>query len=155
MKRKLNKDGKLNSQQWYVYNYLKENGKVMARELVEKCGYYYDEDALNRNLSRISILLYKDVEFINNSPEIEKMIIWEVENNVLYYWLATNFEEVKAFVDRLYFKPALTKLKKGWNLLKKAEKDGQGKLLSAKGDIIDENSKAREYVEAFKKQIIE
>ena len=126
-RRKLNKDGKLNSQQWEVYNFLKENGKTSATVLASGCGYPYDEDAYQRNLSRINQALYDDVTFINNSPELEKSIVWKVENGVLWYWLAESFEDINEFVDRVYFAPALKKLKKGWNLLKKTEKDGQGK----------------------------
>ena len=153
-RRILSKNGKLNSQQWSVYNYLKQYGKTDASTLAGACGYEYDLDSQKRNLSRISMFLYEDVNFINNSTEIEKTIVWKVEKGVLWYWIASNFEEVKEFVDRLYFKPASNKFKKAWGLLKKAEMNGQGKFIDTRGNVIEVNSieahsKARRFVESY------
>ena len=154
-RRKNNADGSLNSQQWQVYNYLKEHGKVGAYELALNCGYWFDEDAQKRNLSRISMALYQDVTFINNSPMLEKPILWEVKDKVMTYWLAESYEQVKEFVYQVYFDSAFTKLKKGWGLLKKVEKNGQGKLIDLRNNPIDGTTRAREFVESYWKGIVD
>lgn len=157
-RRKLNKDGKLNSQQWGVYNYLKKYGKTDATTLAGACGYEYDLDSQKRNLSRISMFLYEDVNFINESTEIEKTIVWQVEKGVLWYWIAESYDDVKEFVNRIYFKPASNKFKKAWGLLKKAEMNGQGKCIDTRGNVIDVNtvearSSARRFVESYMNRI--
>lgn len=142
---------KLNTRQWQVYNEIKKYPGISARTLATTLDYGIDDDAKLRNLSRASIDLYKDIEYINESPEIEKIIIWDTKS---HYKIAENYEEVKNFVNRIYVKQALKKLYKSSNLLKKAKLDGQCKLISTKGDVIDENSKARPFVETFENKEI-
>lgn len=144
------KTQRLTPMDWKIYLAIKDAtaiyGYITSEDLCKQLNLEIDEDAHKRNLSRKSIFLYERCEIINNSPEIEKIIIWDRYSN---YHLARNVEEVKEFVMRVYANPAIKKLAKMKNLVNKSKEDGQGKIVSCQDKSIDEESKARDYVEAF------
>lgn len=143
----MKKQEEMTTRRWTLYNYIKANKKVNTRDICRDLPEHYTLATSDR-IHNPCVLVNTDVDAINASPEIEKIIVHDREYN---FWLATNKEETVAFAEQLYKKRALRALKKYWNMLAKADADGQGKLISCKGDIIDGNSKAREFVEAFVK----
>ena len=64
-------------------------------------------------------------------------------------------EEAEKFIKKKLLLKACRIFKRYWQQLDKINKDGQGKLLSNKGNPIDEKSKARKYVEAFVNEALE
>lgn len=98
------------------------------------------------------ISVWFDINTINLSPKIEKIII---SDNNYNYKLAESFEEVEAFAKALYYDMAMAKLVRYGNLLRKARLNGQGKLLSVNNVPIDKQSKARPFVEAFVPKLVD
>lgn len=89
--------------------------------------------------------LYKDIDIINASHEVEKIII-KKNNNFRLATVEEAIEYHNKLVKRLkhYRDNALA-------VKFKISQDGQGKLLSAQLHPIDEDSKAREFKESFVK----
>lgn len=140
---------KLTTRQWNTYNAIKnatENGKTISkRELYElqPNDYEWNDKATTHDNC---IMIRNDVNIINDSEEIEKIVIYDKHGN---FKLAENEQEVYDFLFRVYCKVAVEKFRKMRHIKDKMSRDGQGKLISTKGDVIDENSKARKYVEAY------
>lgn len=88
-------------------------------------------------------LIWQDVDFINGTYEVEKIIVVDR----FTYRLGTK-AECQDYADKLQI-GALKKLKRYWAVVNKMEMDGQGKLVSAHDKIIDEKSRARHFVESF------
>ena len=135
----------LNTRQWQLYNLIKENSlKGVKTTQLEICnridGYdYRDRKGTTDKCSAI----WNDVRDINLSSETEKVII----THKYTYWIGSE-EETEEYLKACWnaIAPAL---KRYWSLVKKIKSNGQYKLLSTKGDIIDAESKARAYVESF------
>jgi len=109
------------------------------------CNYFPNEYYLNKKESNFSNCpkLYKDIDTINQSTEVDK---WITKNNNKIK-LATK-EECERDIQRL--KKRLSKAgKEIYRLEKKMKLDGQCKLLSNQNKPIDEKSKARNYVETY------
>ena len=82
---------------------------------------------------------------LNFSSEIQKTII----SDNFEYWLG-NKEEVEEYQKKLW-RDLYPRLVRYWNIVSKAKMDGQGQLFSCHGELIDDESAARGYVEAFAK----
>ena len=87
--------------------------------------------------------LYEDINIINESYEIEKIIATDNNN---FHLLSE--EAAQEYANKLKTQ-ALKRLRKYWNIQKKIDNNGLQKFISTKGDPIDEQSKARHFVEAF------
>lgn len=135
----------LTPEEWELYRFIRENSelrnkKTTQREICDKFGYKYNEDKTAHDpCPRIWTL----ISHINLSEEIEKVII----NDNFTYWIG-NEEETRAYLDKLWddLEPRLIRY---WRYLNKIKKNGQGKLISCQNQPIDEDSKAREWVESF------
>lgn len=136
----------MNSLQWKIYNIIKQKGVVSSEEICQELDIQIDDDSNKRNLSRKSLSLYKEIEKINDDPQIEKAILWNEQNQ---YWLSRSQEDTENFVNRIYRKPALKKLSKMYLLLNKGKRNGTGKLFTSDLQPIDEKSRARKFVESF------
>jgi len=130
------KQGRMTSQREIYLNY------AYDKETNPKGYRWNDSDKVHDHC----ISVWFDINALNFSPKTEKIIISDSDYN---YKLAENMEEVKAFAKALYYDMAMAKLVRYSNLLRKARKDGQGKLLSVNNVPIDKTSKARPFVEAF------
>ena len=139
---------KITTRQWKLYNYLKEHGVVSVEDICRDMPEHYVLDKSERSHNKCT-KVFTDADALNESTEIEKIII---HDRNYHFWLAKSKEEALGFAEHLYKKRALKALKKYWNMVVKAEADGQGKIVSCHDDIIDENSRAREFVEAFIKE---
>ncbi len=138
---------KLNSRRWKLYNYIKENGVVNTRDICRDMPDLYVLATSDR-VHNPCALVNQDVDALNESAEIEKIIIHDRKYN---FWLAKNPEEALSFAEHLYKKRAITALVKYGNMLRKVRADGQGKIVSCQDKPIDEHSRAREFVETFEK----
>ena len=137
---------KLTPHQWRLYDSIKlatSFGKSLNVE--EIANMFPDEYEFRKQKGNYSNCpkLYKDIDILNASHEIEKIIIKKNNN----FRLATNEEAIEyhnKLVKRLihYRNNALA-------VRYKISQDKQGKLLSAQLKPIDENSKAREFKESF------
>ncbi len=90
--------------------------------------------------------VWKDINAINRSLEIEKSILFDSKGN---FWCARSLEEVQEYVDKRYKKRAMILLARASILLYKARQNAQGKLLSVRNEPIDKKSRARAFVESF------
>lgn len=135
----------LTSEEWALYRLIKYNSEVLDRrttqkEICEKLGLTYNDDPKAHDHCPKVWTMIKN---LNESNEIEKVII-SFEFN---YWLGGK-EETQVFLDKLWTDLA-PRLRRYWLYLQKINKDGQGKLLSAQLNPIDEDSQARQFVESF------
>ena len=143
----------LTTRQWATYNLIKQNSlngkKTTQREIYEnypdklfKDGYIWaNKDGVNHDNC---VTIWSDIEKINFSEEIEKIVI---SKNYIY-WLCENDEEAEKYAQK-YFSDGIKKLKRYYRIVGKVKKNGQYKLLSTRGDIIDDESKARDFVETY------
>lgn len=140
---------KLTTRQWKTYNAIKEateNGKTISRRelyLLQPNEYEWNDNARTHDQC---LSIRNDVNAINDSEEIEKIVIYDAKGN---FKLAETAEEVYDFLYRVYCRVAVEKFRKMRRIKQKMSANGQGKLISTKGDVIDDNSKARDYVEAY------
>lgn len=133
---------KLTSREWELYDLLKEHADGLT--LKEICDllpqhFTYQETAINPCRE-----LYRAIEFINLSLEIDKIIVKAKGGKFKF---ATK-EESEDFIDDMKNK-AMTYLMRRSIAITKIRQDGQGKILSNKGLPIDGKSKAKPFHEAF------
>lgn len=140
---------KLTTRQWKTYNAIKEatkkGGTISRRELylLQPKDYVWNDNSKSHDNC---VAIRTDVDAINESEEIEKIVVYDSKGN---FKLAENAEEAYDFLYRVYCKVAVEKFRKMRLIKQKMSANGQGKLISTKGDVIDEKSKAREYVETY------
>lgn len=145
----------MNNKQWKLYNFLKITAQKYPDKWVtheEICEALPNDFKMNHVAikKKCSSMIQRQIIEINSSREIEKIIMYRNQS----YKLATSQEEALEFVNNKLLYKGCRILKRYWQLRDKIMKDGQGKLLSTRGDVIDEESKARPYVEAFIKKTI-
>lgn len=135
----------LTPQEWECYRLIKYNSEVLNRrtsqkEIAEKLGLKWNSSETCHDHCPKTWTI---IEHLNLSGEIEKIIISHEFN----YWLG-NQAETKVFIDKLW-NDLSPRLSRYWKYLQKIKKDGQGKLLSAQLQPIDEDSQARSFVESY------
>lgn len=132
---------KLTPRQWKLYEFLKTDmshwftPEEICKQIVD---YHYNEYAWDKCPT-----IREDKKAINNSTQIEKIIV--MKNRC--FKIATYeeyLEERNAHIRRL--KNQVQEIK---DMDFKYERDRQGKLLSCQDKVIDEDSKARPFVETF------
>lgn len=145
----------MNNRQWKLYNFLKISAQKNPDKWVtheEICAALPDDFKMNHVAvkKKCCSMIQQQVIEINSSSEIEKIIMYKNQS----YKLAASSEEAIDFIKKKLLYKGCRILKRYWQLYDKIINDGQGKLLSTRGDVIDEESKARPYVEAFIKKAI-
>lgn len=140
------RESKLSPRQWALYRLIKNNSllglETSQKEICEQIeGYTYND---NEKAHDHCPVIWADINAINLSSEIEKIIIYK---NFSAH-IAHSQEELDEFIDMKWDELA-PRLFRYWFLKKKANRDGQGKLLSTKLNPIDEKSAAREFVESY------
>ena len=143
----------MDSKQWRLYNFLKFTAQVHPDKWVsheEICEALPNDFKMNHIAvkKKCCSTIQKQVIDINSSDEIEKIIMHKNQT----YKLAASQEEAFDFIKNKLLYKGCRILERYWQLHDKIFKDGQGKLLSVRGDVIDEESRARPYVEAFVKK---
>lgn len=144
---------KMNNRQWAAYNLIKSRSEmgqsVSQREICDNYSIDYHFDgyswAKGSNTHDKCLKVWQDVHFINASSEVEKIIVMDK----FTYRLATE-EEAREYFAKLQER-AVKAFVRASNVRRKIKADGQGKLVSCQGNEIDEESKARRFVEAFMK----
>jgi len=144
----------LSNRQWALLNLLKQNSfaehrKTSQKEICDKLakyGYKWKETS-GENHDHCSTI-WNDIAAINLSYDTDKLII----SDNYEYWLG-NEEETLDFIDGLWSDLA-PRLIRYWAYLKKAQRNGQGLLIDRKGNVIDENSQARAFIESYGKEKI-
>lgn len=125
------------------HNSLVEHRKTSQREICDKLfdyGYKWDND---EKVHDHCSMIWTDIKDNNESYEHEKIIISKDFN----YWIG-NDEETREFIDNLW-KALYPRLCRYWNYDKKHKRNGQGKMLSTQLEPIDDESKARRFVESY------
>lgn len=146
---KEHKVNKLTPRQWALLNLIKQNSLVGKRKTSQKeiCdalkdfGYEWKETSAS-NHDHCSAI-WKDIKDINMSYQTDKIIIADKYN----YWIG-NEEETQAFIDGLWH-DLCPRLIKYWAYFKKAQRNGQGIFIDRKGNVIDEDSQARAFIESY------
>lgn len=144
----------LTPRQWALYRLIKYNSlvehrKTTQREICDKLsdyGYKWDDDEKSHDHCTA---VWKDIKDNNESYEHDKVII----SKNFEYWIG-NEEETKEFIDKLW-SDLCPRLVRYWNYKTKVARNGQGQLFSTKMNPIDENSKAREFIESYGTERIE
>lgn len=138
-------ESKLTPRQWELYGLIKQyslhGAKITQKEITQLVdGYEWNESETCHDHCPA---IWNDIKDLNLSFEIDKIII----SKNFEYWIG-NEKETKQYLDELWeaLEPRLVRY---WNYKKKVSHNGQGKLLSNQLNPIDENSKAREFVESF------
>lgn len=131
----------LTPRQWKLYNLLKTDPtrwfspKEISDQIKE---YEWHETAWDKCPT-----IREDKKAINSSTEVEKIIV--MKNRCFKIATIEEYlEERNAHIRRL-----LNQVQEIKDMDYKYHRDGQGKLFSCQGEPIDENSKARPFVEAF------
>lgn len=145
---------KLTPRQWALLNLIKHNSFVEHRKTTQKeiCdmlkdyGYNWKETS-GENHDHCSTI-WTDIKDINLSYETDKLII----SDNFEYWLGDK-QETQDFIDNLW-KDLEPRLVRYWAYLKKVARDGQGQVVDRKGKAIENNSKAREFIESYGKERI-
>lgn len=142
---KIYKQKLLTPEEWSLYRLIKYNSEVLKRKTTQKeianaLGLKYNDNIKNHDACPS---IWTMITHLNLSGEIEKIII----THEFTYWLGGE-KETQVFIDKLWsdLEPRLVRY---WAYLRKIKKNGQGKLLSAQLEPIDEDSEARQFVESF------
>lgn len=142
----LTHEEKLSPALWDLYNFIKHRTlskeKTTVKDICDFMPNVYKLNAKESNFSNCPNL-YKDIDILNASYEIEKIIVKDNNN----FRLATK-EEAEIYEQKLKIR-ALKLLKKYWIVNNKIAVDGNGKLISCQGQPIVDKSKAREFIESF------
>lgn len=143
----------LTPQQWDLYDLIKHNSLVEHRKTTQQeiCdafpnAYQYVERA---NSTDRCTQIWVDIQAINESPNLEKFIITER----FEYWIGSQ-RECQRYLKRLW-NSISPRLLRYWNVVRKMKADGQGKIIGASNLPIDDDSKARRFVEAFNEYDVE
>ena len=147
------KQNLLTPRQWALWRLVEYNSRVECRkttqrEICEKLssyGYVYNED---EKCHDHCTAIWTDIKDLNLSYENDKVII----SKNFEYWIG-NSEETQEFLDQLW-NDLLPRLVRYWAYNRKVARDGQGQLFSTRLDDIDENSKARKFIESYGKERI-
>ena len=139
---------KLESRQWALFsliehNSLVEHRKTTQREIYEKLvdfGYNWNNDEKCHDHCPA---IWTDISKLNLSGQNDKVII----SKDFEYWLG-NEEETKEFLDNLW-NDLMPRLVRYWEYTRKVKKNGQGQLFSTRLDPLEENSKARRFIESY------
>lgn len=142
------KEIKLTPRQWATYRLIKRLSvlgvEITQRDIVDnypssefKDGYVWND---NPRVHDRCCTIWSDINKINAENGIHKVIIWDSN---YHYKIAETEQEIKDFCNGLYKQPAMAKLWRYGNLMRKAKRNGQGKL------IFNDKSSAREYWETF------
>lgn len=140
---------KLTTRQWDLYNLVKKRTldglKTTCKDICDALPQHYQ---LNEKQSHHSNCpaIYQDCEALLLSTEVEKVII--PDNNDFH--IARNEKEAMAYARKLAQRGA-HRFKRYWAIVDKCRSDGQGKIVSCQDELIDVESKARRFVEAFLK----
>ena len=140
------KEKRLTPRQWFLLTFIKNASLVEHRKVTQKdiwnnvIGYQWID---NPNCHDHCPAIWADIKEINLSYQTDKLII----SKNFEYWIG-NEEETQEFLDQLWsdLSPRLVRY---WAYLKKVARNGQGQLLSRKLEPIDDNSKAREFIESY------
>ncbi len=140
----------MNTKQWRLYNFLKNKSQENPEHWVtheEICKELPDLFSLNHKAinKMCSSHIQQHILKINEDIGIEKIIMYKNQS----YRLAKDSSEAFDFIRNKLFIRGLRHLKRYWTLLDKIRNDGQMKLLSNRGDIIEKDSRARDYFETY------
>ena len=131
----------MTTRQWDLYKYLKANTDrwVSQKEIVDNVeGYTYHERANDRCPA-----IRDDKIAINESLETDKLVVMK---NYMFK-LATREEYLEERAKHI--RKLKNQVKQIQDLDYKADRNNFGKLLSNRGDIIDEKSKAKRFFDSF------
>lgn len=136
---------KMNDRQWRLFDLITlshEQGieRLTQKDICELLPSYY---AYNERPNDKCPLIWEDVDFINKSLEVDKIIVVDK-----FTYRFGSKSECEDYGNKLLI-GALKKLKRAWAVIDKVKRDGQGKLLSNQNNPIDDKSRAKRYIETF------
>lgn len=126
------------TQEDIVNNYPKFGYENGIKVVVRKDGYEWNNDP---RVHDHCVAVWADINEINSADGIHKVI---VSPRPYEYKIAESREEIENHAKPLYFDRAMILLKRYWNMIHKADRDGQGKL-------VFNESEARDYFETYLK----
>ena len=136
----------LTPRQWALYRLIYTNSLVFHRKTTQKeicdsiTSYEWNND---ESCHDHCPAIWKDITENNLSFSHDKVII----SKNFEYWIG-NEQETQDFIDNLWNQLA-PRLMRYWFYKEKVKRNGQGKLLSNELNPIDNDSKAREFIESY------
>lgn len=127
---------------WKLYNLIKEKPNISVKEICMAMPEYYEYKESEHNFTNCPAI-YEDIDYLMNSPRIEKIIIKDNGR----FRLGTK-EECSEYAEKVFLKAKKLMAKYG-AIVKRIRVDGMYKLLSTTGEVIDGKSLARPYVETY------
>lgn len=138
----------LTPRQWGLYRLIRENSienhrKTTLKEICESfpLEYTYSDDSKSHDPCPS---VWSDINAINNSYEIDKIII--LKN--FEYWIGSE-EETVNYIKDYWDNNVAPRLARYWNIYHKSLRNGEGKILDNYGNVIDEKSHAKQFREVF------
>lgn len=142
---------KLTTVDWTIYNYLKDQFKKDPKRWIKKeqilydnqnilsCSPYTSHDICSK-LNLIRIRLNKAA----NEGQISHLIL--LDNG--HFKIAANLEEAKKYLYKDY-QIGIKRIVRYYENMKVLSRDGQGKLIDCKGNVITEESLAKRFNDVF------
>jgi hypothetical protein len=150
---KKDEETKLIPRQWALYRLIRHYSldlgkKITQREICDLLPEYYkwNDDIKTHDHC---VMIWGDIKNLNLSYEIDKIVI----SDNYEYWLGDQ-EQTKEFINGLW-DDLFPRLSRYWAYKQKVARNGQGKLLSDQLQPIDDESKAREFIESYGKERID
>lgn len=119
----------------------KEGRKISVREICQRMPEYYYLNEKECNYSNCPNL-YKDIDYLNHA-KFRKIICKDNGG----FFLATK-EEALVYEKKL-LQEALKAFNEYWTVHKKIQANDQGVFIDANGNVIDEESHAKRFIESF------
>lgn len=141
----------LRSLDWKIYNYLKDRFKEDPTQWVSKQEILDDNPALLNESEATSHDICSNLNLIRlrlnkacNEGQISHLIL--LHNSK--FKIAANVEEAKKFLYK-DFETGIKRIVRYYENMNVLKRNGQGKLIDCKGNVIDETSLAKRFNDVF------
>ena len=137
------KSTKMINREWELYVLLRKNDMGWElKSILELLPCYFKADHYTNNKPYCRDLTFA-IDLINESPEVDKIIVYKNGR----YKLATE-EEAKEYAEKLNVKWKKQVIREQ-KIMVKILRDQQGKLLSNQNKPIEDNSRTKEFHETY------
>lgn len=127
---------------WQLYKIIKNNPDITIAEIARSMPDYYHIKESEHNYTNCP-KIYEDIDYLMNSARIEKIIIKDNGRCRL-----GSEEECIEYANKIYIEAKRLMAKYG-AISRRISRNGQGKLLGNSGNVIDECSSARPFIETY------
>ena len=134
---------------WYLFRLIKERGGLTFAEVCRSLPQFFVwTDTIECHGNHCQAL-YESIKRINKSNEIDKLIYLDRNTKIISFATKEQCEHMA----KHYHDLAMPYLELESKIKKKMVLDGQGKILSNQGKLIDEKSQAKKHIETYSKDL--